>query len=52
MVKVYLDGELVSTYTVPTGNGCLWTVFEIDGSTYEITEVNTITGGMYSEEIR
>lgn len=52
MVKVYLDGELVSSYSVPSGNGCLWTVFEIDGSTYEIININTITGGMSSGELR
>ena len=51
VVKLYINGELVKTFEVPTGNGCLWTVFEYNGATETITEISTITGGMSSSEV-
>lgn len=51
-VELYINGELINTYNVPEGNGCLWTIFEYNGITKEITFINTITGGMTSEQVR
>ena len=51
-VELYIDGELINTYHVPEGYGCLWTVIEYNGSNKEITSINTITGGMTSEQVR
>ena len=52
-IKVYIDGELIAQYDAPTdGRGCLWTVFEYNGTTGEITEINTMSGGMTSEQVR
>ena len=51
-IKVYIEGELIAQYNAPTdGVGCLWTVFEYNGTTGEITEINTMSGGMSSEQV-
>lgn len=45
-VKVYDDtGELIRTFNSPGGGGYFWNVFSIDGSTKQITPINTIGGG-------
>ena len=51
-VAVYIDGELIASYDAPTtGNGCLWNVFKYNGTTGEISTINTISGGMSSSEV-
>ena len=43
-VRVYQGNTLVTTFDVPTGKvGLVWTVFELDGSTGNITPINTIS---------
>ncbi len=39
-VEVYRENQLIRTFNVPTGEGVLWAVFEMDGDT--ITPINTI----------
>jgi len=51
-IEVYISGEKVARYNAPNGVGCLWTVFEYDGATGTITEINTMTGGMDSSEVQ
>ena len=46
VVKVYDSSGLLRTFYVPTGyseSGWWWRVFTLDGSTGQITEINTIT---------
>ena len=52
VVSLYINANLVQTFYVPAGRGCLWTVFEYNGSTGELTVINTITGGMTSAQVR
>ncbi len=43
VVKVYNESGLVKTYNIPTsGTGLWWHVFDIDGLTISITDVNII----------
>jgi len=46
VVKIYSNVGLLREFSVPTtesGSGWWWRVFTLDGSTGEITEINTIT---------
>lgn len=42
-VAVYINNVLAQTFSVPSGAGSLWTVFELNGTT--ITPINQISGG-------
>jgi hypothetical protein len=42
-VQVFRSNGLVAEFAVPAQPGTLWTVFEMEGSTSEITPVNTMT---------
>lgn len=44
VVRVYRGDQEIATYTVPTtGDGVWWHVFNLDGATGAITEINTLS---------
>ncbi|MGD9975640.1 MAG: cohesin domain-containing protein, partial [Desulfatirhabdiaceae bacterium] len=50
-VQVFEGSTLIESFNVPTGQvGTLWTVFELDGDTRQITPINTFTNGTYASE--
>ena len=42
-VKLYNESGLVQEWSVPNGNGLWWNVFTLDGSTGQVTSVNSIS---------
>jgi hypothetical protein len=48
-VDVYINNALAQTFSVPTGNGVYWTVFELNGTI--ITPINTIGNSNSSARI-
>lgn len=51
-IAVYIGGQLKKSYDVPQGMGCLWTLFEYNGSTGEFKDINTMSGGMCSSDVK
>ncbi len=48
-VDVYINNALAQSFSVPSGNGLYWTVFELNGTT--ITPINTIGNSQISSRI-
>ncbi|MBN2467013.1 MAG: PKD domain-containing protein [Deltaproteobacteria bacterium] len=44
-VDVYSGSGLISSFTVPSGYGTNWYVFDLNGATGEVIPVNTLGGG-------
>jgi hypothetical protein len=44
-VTVYRGTEVAAQFSVPSGSGRVWTVFELNGQTGGITSINTLSNG-------